>query len=208
MTTQSGFPQDGDALDQLLYEDRAILEILDRFEDGEADPLVHGDAGKLLVEHMAVREAAKEHVATALEGVPGEQDTSAALRGDEERRRDLLRRLDEMARGLRGVNLNQGQDFDGTAQRAAALLRSEIDAELRSGIPRLRERLGPARSDLPSARFVRRHAPTHPRSRDSYRRAGPLVRLHAVYDFLRSFPTGGAKLSREVRLPANDNRPL
>ena len=203
----SAFPRRGDALDQLLYKDRALLTILDRFEHPHADVLVHGGAGKLLVEHMAVRESAKESVASVAECLPGARREADGLRGEEERRRDLLRQLDELARGLRPVNLNQGQDFDGPARRAGALLRAEIDRELRSLIPQLHERLGPARGDLPSARSVRRHAPTQPGSRRSYRRAGLLVRLHALYDFLRGFPTGGARPSGEV-VPANDNRPL
>lgn len=204
-----GPPMHGDALDQLEYEDRALSELLDALDDPGLDRRQHGIAAKLLVEHLAVREAARELVADGLAGVPELAWASDALRDRTEQRRAHLVHLDEMGRGIAPQNLNQAQDFD----RAVAEIRGELAAELRDELERVIpavQHLPPDRRRklLPSARYVRRHAPTHPgvHERRWYDRIGPLVRLRALYDALRGFPTGGARPSAEIDV-GNDNRP-
>jgi hypothetical protein len=207
-------PPDGDALDQLEYEDRALEKILEEFERS-SDRLEHGVAGKLFVEHLAVREAARETIATALEadGVDDAlADIGKRLADGTERRRRALVRLDELARGIQPINLNQGQDFDAAVEEVSSSLRGEIASDLNDLLPRLRAQIGSEqrRDLLPAARTVRKHAPTHPHpgGRRWYERFRPLVRLHAVYDWVRGFPTGGAVPMREVDLPVDDNKPL
>lgn len=201
----------GDALDLLEYENRAIIEILHRFENTD-EKLRHGLAGKLLVEHLAVREAAREAVAQALLAEPDLADLGAALEEGIGDRRRALDRLDELARGVQPVNLNQGQDFDGEVASIKGGLRAEIDQDVALRLPRLRERVEGARRKrlLPSAMFIRHHAPTHlhPEGRRWYERLWPLVRLHALYDWLRGFPMGGTLPSEEIELPAHDDKPF
>jgi hypothetical protein len=206
----SGPPTRGDALDQLEYEDLALQKLLDAFADPSLDRMQHGVAGKLIVEHLAVREAARELVADGLEKAPELAWASDKLRSGTERRRQRLSVLDEMARGVQPVNINQAQDFDRAVAEMQGDLRSEIKTDLEEVVPVVRRMAGPrTRKLLPSARYVRAHAPTHPgvHRRRWYDRFGPLVRLHALYDVLRGFPTGGTQPSAEVDV-GNDNSPL
>lgn len=195
----------GDALDQLEYEDRALLEILDEFDDDRLDRLEHGLAGKLLIEHLAVREAARQAVADGLRGARGLEPLARRLEAGTEARRQRLSTLDEMARGIQPVNLNQGQDFDAHVVELEPALREEIRADLEELLPGVHRGLSEVtrRAALPRARAVRRRSPTHPGPRGGRRceRFGPLVRLHALYDWLRGFPTGGPKPSSEVDIP-------
>lgn len=205
-------PPAGDALDQLEYEDRAINQLLDDLEDPRADRNDHGQAAKLFVEHLAVREAAREYVAEALRRERGLTEVGDTMLRATERRRRELGHLDELGRGIQPINLDQGQDFTAAIEAIKADLRREIGTELRETVPLIRQRL-PERSRaklLPSARYVRKHAPTHPgaHKRRWYERFGPFVRAHAIYDFLRGFPTGGPGPSREIDLPPQDNLPL
>jgi hypothetical protein len=205
-------PENGDALDLLEYEDRALLRLFSEFDDPELVQADHGVVGKLLVEHMAVREAAKEEVGGALatSAITPPQDLVLFLNAGVEPRRAVLTRLDELARGIRPINLNQGQDYDGAVAEARSRLGDELRMELDTIIPALREwcRSVDAREVFRSAKFVRGHAPTHPsRRRHWYERLAPIVRLHAIYDFLRGFPTKGAKPSAEFGF-TDDERPL
>ena len=198
-----------DALDQLEYEDNALRELLAVMADPSLDRMQHGMAGKLFVEHLAVRESAREAVADGLEKVPALAPLAGEIRSSTTRRREELRHLDEMARGVQPVNLNQSQDFDAAVERVREPLLEEITAELDHVVPAV-QRL-PAhrrRRVMRSARYIRRHSPTHPgaHGRRWYDRVGPLARLHALYDALRGFPTGGSVPSAEVDI-GTDNRP-
>lgn len=206
----TGPPLHGDALDQLEYEDQALQKLLAAMADTSLDRREHGVTGKLLVEHLAVREAAREMVADGLRRVPELEWASDRLRSGTERRRERLVALDDMARGVQPVNLNQAQDFDGAVAEIRDDLLEEIRVELDQVVPVVRRTAGARRRKLfPSAKYVRRHSPTHPgvHRRRWYERFGPLVRLHAVYDALRGFPTGGSLPSAEVDV-GNDNTPI
>lgn len=206
----SGPPLHGDALDQLEYEDQALEKLLAAFDDPNLDRRQHGIAAKLLVEHLAVREAARELLADGIAEEPELSWASERLRSGTERRRARLRTLDEMARGVEPVNVNQAQDFDRAVEELRGDLEREIHTELDEVVPAVRRMAGRhTRAGLKSARYVRSHAPTHPGAHERrwYDRIGPLVRLHALYDWLRGFPTGGSRPSAEVDV-GNDNTPL
>lgn len=208
----------GDALDQLLYEDRAVEELLKAFDDETLDRRQHGEVAKLLVEHLAVREAAKEYIAEGLSGRAELAGVADRMLHGVAQRRSHLRRLDELARGVEAINVNQGQSFDAAVGEIRPALADDIRHDVEELVPLLHDRLDErARHKLfPSARFVRAHAPTHPgaHGRRWYERINPLVRLHAAYDFLRGFPKGGSKPSAEVdvdvdmALPRHDDMPF
>lgn len=185
------------ALALLEHEDRALLAILDRFES-EDDVLAHGRAGQLLVEHLTLREAAREQVAVALREEPAVADLAEALEQDARERRAELVRLDEMARGVNPVNLNSGQPFDETVAEVAGPLRRQIRAELDELIPQVQGRVPEERLDrlLPSARTVTGHALAHPDVGEPkrIRRFAPLRRLRAMYQWTRRLPSGGKEL--------------
>jgi hypothetical protein len=201
----------GDALDRLEYEDRALLELARAFADEGLDRRQHGEIVELLIEHLAIREAAREIVADGLAKVDEVRGLADRLRAGTVARRADLVRLEELGRGVQPTNLNQGQDIDAVVAEILPALRQHVDAELGEIIPEVRRRLPLERRAkvLRSARYVVRHAPTHPgvHPRRWYERIGPLVRLHAVYDFLRGFPGGGAKPNAEVELPSGEKVP-
>jgi hypothetical protein len=201
-------PPNGDALDQLEFEDRTLLKVLDDFDDA-ADRLEHGMAGKLFVEHLAVREAAREAAARALLDEPAVSDLAQRLEDGIVERRQALTKLEELARGVQPIILNQGQDFDAVVERVGRSLRSEIRRDLEELLPELGARMSAKlrQSALPSSRRVRQHAPTHPNpaGRQWYERFGPVVWVHALYDWIRGFPTGGPKPSSQVDIPTEDD---
>jgi hypothetical protein len=181
------------------------VHILDEFE-AQADRLQHGMLGRLFVEHLAVRQAAREAVAVGLAPEPTAADLAERLEIGLTERRGELARLDELARGVQPINLNQGQDFDGTLAPVARAVRDEIRTDLGDLIPAVRSRVSAEqlRRLLPSARRVRHHAPTHPHpgGRRRHERFAPLVRLHAFYSWMRGFPRNGLRPSEEVSLGA------
>lgn len=185
------------ALALLEHEDRALLAILDRFESQD-DVLAHGLAGQLLVEHLTLREAAREQVAVALREEPAVADLAGALEADARQRRAELVRLDEMARGVNPADLTNGQPFDETVAEVAGPLRRQIRTELDEVIPQVHGRVPEELLDrlLPSARTVTSHALAHPDVREPKRlhRLSPLRRLRAMYQWTRRLPSGGGDL--------------
>jgi hypothetical protein len=188
-------PPDGDALDALEAEDRELLEALTDFET-DPDQHHHGTAGKRIVEHLAVRLAAREELAAALSDAPGYTDVVGELRSGEESWREYLTRLDELARGVGPMDLNTGQDFDGVVLEKACALEVEVRTEVAELIPELRRRVGrDGQTPLPSARRATRHARLRPGGR---RGAGtgpahPLRWLASAYDWVRRLPPSNSQ---------------
>ncbi len=201
----------GDALDRLQYEDRALRQLLKAFSKRELDPRLHGKVVAMLVEHLAIREGAREYVAESLAAIPELDDLGRQWQDGTVERRRRLARLEEMTRGLEAVNINQGQDVDAAIAEMTPTLLEEIDEEERQLVPSVVERLGPTRRAevLPSTSYVLHHAPSHPGAHRLrwYERLGPLVRLHALYDYLRGLPAGAAKPSAQVAVPGQGEVP-
>jgi hypothetical protein len=200
MAPNSGDNRDrGDALDLLEREDHELGRLLDEFRGtrgpGVEDRARHGNAGKRLIRALAVREAAREEVAQALrDPAPGPDEEAerllAHLEQQTDRRRSLLAQVDDLAAGVAPMTLNQGQDFDGAMAPLADLVAGEVRWELVEGLPELRRLLGPEPRPLPSARFVRRHAPSHrtPGNHRWFERLAFFKRLHTLYDRARDYP--------------------
>jgi hypothetical protein len=97
-----------------------------------------------------------------------------------------------MSRGVQGINLNAGQDFDGTVQDLVDIVRADIDTDLADLVPAVADWLSRTRSEgqLESADYVVKHAPTSlsPKGPRWYERAPVVSRLITIYDHLRDFP--------------------
>lgn len=193
-----------DALDTIQVQDEIIADLLGKWRDAtatlrEGDDVnvrwERGSAAKLVLQHFAVRESAKQALAGALRERE-EVALADKVEGDGVRRREAIDRLDETVRGRQAITLNN-PDVDHAVEALGELFDRERDAELADVLPRAEALLGPAgERDLPSARHVRTHAPTHPSPVPKWHdKVGPLKAVRALYDHLRGTPTGGTSPS-------------
>jgi hypothetical protein len=184
--------QSEDALDLLEREDVELRRLFAAIEEARADTVggraTYGDLAKDIIQHLATREAALAEVARKIEDV---DELAGVLDADPSTRRELLDHLEKMSRGVQGINLNTGQDFDGVFQRVIETVGPEIETDLTDAVPAVRGWLSKSEEDpLKSADYVVRHAPTS-LSRQGppwYERAPVISRLLTIYDRLRDFP--------------------
>jgi hypothetical protein len=113
-------------------------------------------------------------------------------------RRAAIDRLEEKSRGVQGINLNTGQDFDSDLGDLTQIVGTEIEWQLNDGTPRiikgvLREA---DRQELKSAHHLARHAPTNiePEGPRWIERAPVVSRFLTIYDRLRDFPKSVRRL--------------
>jgi hypothetical protein len=198
-TQPRGGPAD-DSLAMVAEQDRQLLEILTGWYNTTPGPDVEdsgilvrsaykrGTYGLLIIEHAALRIAAKRDVARVL------YNHGAAALADEFLRhmaevRQLVNRLDKLARGVNAVGVAASLEFAGTVGELVALLRADLNTEPAHLLPGIEAALGEHRKDLHSANWIRHHAPTHPAPRNRwYSRVPVLVRVKSRYDHLRGFP--------------------
>jgi hypothetical protein len=200
--TQHGTRTSGDALDLFVEETALIRELFAKWntttpERTMGDRTVpakwdHGTIGKLLLEHAAVRLAASEDIARVLEEI-GRSRESARL---DEWHRPVLDDMYDSSRGVQPIALAITPGFIEAVEQLQELVRPAV-----GGGPEARARLdlsaalGPERTRLRSAKFIRKHAPAHPGpSRRWYDRIPVLLRMHAAEDRLRGFPWGESRL--------------
>ncbi len=195
--------QHGDALDELERQDEIVEHLLDVWGKGtddlgrtsSSDESVEirwerGSAVKLLLQHLAVREAATRSIVERL-GEVGSYDLAERLDGAGPRRREAVARLDELERGRMAMSLNDPQ-----VDEAVADLGELFGNEHRAGGQALLGEVGQAlgrsgQRGLPSARSVRMRSVTHPHPTPKwYDRIAPLNALRALYDHLRGTPSG------------------
>ena len=184
-----------DALDLLEREDMELCRLFAAIEESRADTVGgranYGDLAKDVIQHLATREAALVEVARKIENMGDLGGVAPSLDADPSTRRGLLDRLEKMSRGVQGINLNTGQDFDGVLQRVIDTVEPEIERDLTDAIPAVRGWLSKSEEDpLRSADYVVRHAPTSlsPQGPRWYERAPVISRLLTIYDRLRDFP--------------------
>jgi hypothetical protein len=184
------------AVDLLEEEDRRLRRLFTELRNvrgGSVDErAVYGDLAKEIIRHMATREAAVAEVAPVVSDEPDLQAVAARLEHAMPQRRSLIDRVEKMSRGVQGINLNQGQDFDAELLSAIQVVGTEIEWELDDALPAIRGSIAGTdrEAELKSAGHVVRHAPTNlapggPRWRE---RAPVVSRLIALYDHLRDFP--------------------
>lgn len=192
---------DLNALELLENEDLRLRELFSelRLRRGPSvqDRAEYGAIAKNIVRHMAVREAALVDVAQVASRDPGLNGIVSKIERSRVTSRPHIDRVERMSRGVQGMNLRTGQDFDSEMEELIQLVGSEIEWDLGQAIPELMGTLKITHRDdeLKSARHLRRHAPIHldpkgPRWRE---RAPVLSRLITVYNHLRDFPSAARR---------------
>ncbi len=203
--------RDQDSLDLLRDQDRRLERLLaewdDLARDGDhpADEVVRrawrrGTVGKLIHQHGAIRLAAATDVVRCLRrsGADRMADVLAKHAGEA---REAIDRIDECSRGMSSLDLRYSDEFDRGIDDLRHLWRSEFRSDTEFSLERIATALGSERSRLHSARYVAKHAPLHPaRRRHWYDRISPVVRLHALYDLLRGFPTAESTVFSDAGL--------
>ena len=191
----------GTALDLLEREDlelRRLFTVLRQHRGSSVeDRADYGNAAKDVIRHIATREAALVEVAESISGDPGLEHVSARLEDNMGPRREQIDRVEKMSRGVQGINLNQGQDFDAEMQQLEQIVGTEIEWELGEALPQIQHAIGHSDSDdaMKSARHVEKHAPTNlePSGPRWVERAPVVSRLLTIYDHLRDFPRGRSR---------------
>lgn len=161
----------------------------------------YGQAAKDVIRHVATREAALVAVAESLAGHSGVELVSAHLHHSFGTRRHQIDRVEKMSRGVQGINLNVGQDFDDEIQELERIVGTEIEWELGEAIPQIQHAMGeiPGADDhMKSAQYLEKHAPTNlePSGPRWTERAPVISRLLTIYDHLRDFPRARAARPR------------
>jgi hypothetical protein len=188
--------EDASALDLLESEDLELRELFTELRQRRGtsveDRAEYGDIAKGIVRHVAIREAALDNVAQVTSHDPRLCELTSRIVRARTTSRPHIDRVERMSRGVQGMNLRTGQDFDTEMEELIQLVGTEIEWDLNDGIPALKSNM--TRTDrvggLKSARHLRKHAPTNlnpngPRWRE---RAPVISRLLTVYDRLRDFP--------------------
>jgi hypothetical protein len=183
------------ALDQLERENRELRRIFVELDAHRStsveDRAEYGKLVKKLIRHVAIRESALVDVGLAIEHAPSLPTKAEKLRQGTEQRRTLIDRVEKMSRGVQGINLNTGQNFDAELLELQRLLQNEMQWEAEA-VPGIRAALrgNGGLQDLHSADYVVKHAPTNlsPRGPRWYERAPFVSRLLTLYDHLRDFP--------------------
>jgi hypothetical protein len=157
----------------------------------------YGDLAKDAIRHLATREAALVEVLHVTESEPELRDVCERLEANMETRRPRIDRVEKMSRGVQGINLRIGQDFDSEMQDLMQTVGTEIEWELGEALAQIKGALeGTEREDdLKSAEHLRAHAPTNlsPHGPRWWESAPVVSRLITIYDRLRDFPRASTK---------------
>jgi len=188
----------GNALDLLEKEDlelRRLFTVLRQHRGASVeDRADYGNAAKDVIRHLATREASLVEVAEFIADRPELSPLADEMHDRMGMRRRHIDRVERMSRGVQGISLNVGQDFDEEMQEVEQIVGTEIEWELNEAIPRIQHVLSDAGQDesLKSAEHVQKHAPTKldPRGPRWFERAPVVSRLLTVYDHMRDFPRG------------------
>ena len=194
--TQHGSTTEGDALDALGRQDEVLRSLFDEWDatgpgQSETDPVTaawdHGTVGKLVLEHGVVRLAAQQDVAAALRGV-GQDDLAGELDGHHDEARELLARIADLSKGVQPINLRFTPEFAASVDRLCELWRAELSGAA-ADTARIASALGPGRSQLQSAHYLRKHSPTHPSPKSGGLSSLSIVsRLRTTIDRVRGWP--------------------
>jgi hypothetical protein len=152
----------------------------------------YGTLAKETIRHLATREAALVDVTDVAAADPTLRDVSDRIAREMREHRPHLDRVEKMSRGVQGINLRVGQDFDGEMEELMEVVGTEIEWELDEAVPELKGALEATdrEDELRTAAHVETHAPTnlHPGGPRWWERAPLVSRLISAYDRLRDFP--------------------
>lgn len=191
----------GDAIDLLETEDlelrRRFMKLRLRRGSSVEDRADYGNLAKQVIRQLGIREAALVDVARVAVEDPCLEEVSRQFEATMPERRRLMDRVEKMSRGIQGINLRTGQDFDAVMEELIGVVGTEIEWDLNTALPAIRGSLrGTGRQEqLHSAEHLERHAPTnlHPRGPRWRERAPVVSRLLTIFDRLRDFPRSSAR---------------
>jgi hypothetical protein len=152
----------------------------------------YGDLAKSVIRHVSTREAALVDVTKVASDHPELDALSAHLAHQSVTRRQALDRVERMSRGIQGINLNTGQDFDSEFTTLIQIVGAEIEWDLDEVIPAMRSALEQqSDGELSNAGTLARRAPTHlhPDGPRWYEHAPIISNMLSLYTRLRDFPT-------------------
>ncbi len=190
-------PQENEtSLDLLEGEDRRILALVKELNGARGQDVEeradYGNHAKLLVRHFATREAALMDVVDGLRTAPALSGMQHRMQAGIVERRHRMDVVERMSRGVQGLYLNTGQDFDRALTSLVELVLPDVAWELDEGVPTIRQRLsGATLADaFHSAQYVIHHAPTHLSSSGVtwWERSPVVARLITVFHHLRDYP--------------------
>jgi hypothetical protein len=196
-----------DALDELHVQDEILARLFDSWDrhtkelEGGDDVDVRwrrGSETKLMLDHLAVRESAKQAISKRLREV-GHDDMADRFEGDGPRRRQLIDRFEDLIKGQQPIMANT-PDHDELVMALQAVFNEEVGPEQEQWLPEARRVLGaPGERGLPTARRVRMVADTHPSPQPGFvDKVGPLRAVRALYDHLRGLPGGGTNEAVDI----------
>lgn len=196
--SQHGTSTSGDSLDLFGEENEVLRQVFARWDttslegevqDGRSlapEKYDSGTLGKLALEHAAVRLAAERDMSRAL-SIAGRHDLEHKLTEEIRATQPLLARMDKLSRGVNPVSLaGDGAWVNTLSELRQVLQPSLLDEVLSAGALALA--LAEHRNQLHSAKFLRKHAPTHPAKSTWFNRLPFMVRLQTAYDRSRGFP--------------------
>jgi hypothetical protein len=194
-------PRNMNTLDALEEEDREVLGIVASIDANRGQSIEqrsrYGDLVKRLTRQLGLREAAEVGVLRGLTGQPSLTGVAEKMTANMEARRQHIDRVERMSRGVQGMSLNTGQDFDAELVRLSAILSDQVQWELNDAIPAIRSRLSASEQAelFETARRVRRRAPTnlHPEGPRWHERAPVIAWLLTKFDHLRDYPTAAKR---------------
>ena len=184
------------SLEVLEHEDQVLRDLFARISLERGSEVEqryeYGNCVKEVIRHLGSREASLRDVAGSIAGIEPLKSVAEHLVGHDSAMRGPYEDVGKMSRGIRGIDLNIGQDFDAAFIPLMEMVDSEIRWELGEAIPHIRWWQAVSGTELRfhGRRYVLHRAPTT-LSRDGprwYERAWIASRLLTVYDHLRDYP--------------------
>lgn len=133
------------AVDLLVSEDLDLRRLFHDVQNARGssveDRAAYGDLAKEIIRHTALREAALADVTRVMSVGSGLGHVTDRLQEDAPGRRTLFNQAEKMSRGVQGINLNTGQDFDPVLQELIQTVGTEIEWDLGEIVPAVRAQL-------------------------------------------------------------------
>jgi hypothetical protein len=186
-----------DSLDLLDRQDRVLEDLFEQWrvtnptgcnrEEKIKVDWERGTVVKLILEQGALRIAALDDVTQTLRGCH-QVELAQKLGEHILTAKCYLDRIYACSRGVTALDLRYSSELEESIGQLRVLWLEDMRREA-AALPVVARVLGTHRQRLRSARYIRAHAPLHPSTYNRWYHKIPLiVRIHAFYDLLRSFP--------------------